>query len=170
MSRGGSGARPPEGVLRRATRLAAGRPRLALAGIGSLGAAAAAIMARRRQQERVRLPDPGPLASVTAVSVHNAAKGTVIAAIREAHRPDGDLLASTAHRAVAEAAEAGADLTAAAIGAVEGAMEVAHLLEGSPATAASRAASATVEGAGSSGALARTRVREALTPYIAQGS
>lgn len=134
-------------------------------GIGSLVAGAAAILARRRHEARARLPDPGTLASATAVSVHNAAKGTVIGSIREAHEPDGDLLVSTVRRAVVEAAEAGADLTAAAIGAVEGAMEVAHLLGQSRSAAASQAVAGAVEAARSSGAAAGARVREALTAY-----
>src|SRR5690606_1868069 len=98
-----------------------------------------AILVRRRMQKPPPLPDAGGVASLTAVSVHNAAKGSVISSVRQAETPDGSLISESVRRAVAEAASAGVDISAAAIGAVEGAVEVAHVA-GEDALAAGRSA------------------------------
>lgn len=142
------------------------RTKLVGTGVAALGAAGTAVLARRRLADRVDLPDPGPLALATALSVHNAAKGTVIAAIREADAPDEAAVSAAVSAAVVEGTRAGADVTAVAIGAVEGAAEVAHLVGSRPARIAALAARYAVEAAEAQGLVAAGRVREVLSAYL----
>lgn len=148
------------GLLRR-------RPRLIGAGVSAVAATATAVVARRHQGSgTAELPAPGPLAATTAESVHNAAKGAVISHIRQADHVDNTLVATMVRDALDDAAAAGVDLTAAAIGAVEGTIEVAHLIDGSRDAAAGIAARAVVDAADARGSAAGARVREVVAPYL----
>jgi hypothetical protein len=68
------------------------------------------------------------LASFAAASVANAARGHMIHAIEAVTEAESlaGIVSAAGHAAVREAAEAGADITAAAIGAVEGARMGSH--------------------------------------------
>ncbi|MDZ7732916.1 MAG: hypothetical protein U5R31_07175 [Acidimicrobiia bacterium] len=139
-----------------------GRSRLLGAGVAAAGAGAlaAAVAVRRTRSMAPALPDAGPLAAETAVSVHNAAKGTIIAAIRSAEEAGPVLVAATVHEIVNDAASAGADLTAAAIGAVEGTAEVAHLIDHTRDELIELAGRAAVDAASAEGDVAGARVRD----------
>lgn len=135
------------------------------AGVSTLVATVVAALARRRTTGPT-LPEPAELAGTTAAAVHNAAKGSLIAAVREAQVASGELVERAAFDAVVEAARAGADLTAAAIGAVEGADNVAHLLDGPHPGCGARAARGAIDAADAQGTAAGTRVRTILAPYL----
>ncbi|MFP4513928.1 MAG: hypothetical protein ACLFRV_13365 [Acidimicrobiales bacterium] len=144
-----------------------GQPRLIGAGVGAVAAGATAVLARRHQQgAEVVLARPGELAATTAESVHNAAKGSMISTVRQARVVDEAVIESAARDAVADAAAAGADVTAAAIGVVEGSVEVAHLMDGARGAAPRVAASSAVDAAAAHGAAAGARVRDVLAPYL----
>lgn len=143
-------------------------PRLLATGASSLLAAAGAVLARRRMQHRPELPEPGLLGASTAVAIHNATKGAVISAVRAADTADGHLVSETVDGAMREAMRAGVDLAPAAIGAVEGAVEVAHVTGESPLAAGQRAAAAAVLAAESLSEPAAERVRDVLAPYLEQ--
>lgn len=143
-----------------------GRSRVLAAAVAALVAGVTALLVRRVRSERIELPDPGPLAAETAVSVHNAAKGSVIAAVREHDGPDHELVVGTVKEAVRDAAGAGADVTAVALGAVEGAADVAHLVHAHPRELASLAARAAVDAAAAQGETAGARVRDLLAGYV----
>ncbi|MDE0802149.1 MAG: hypothetical protein OSA99_02380 [Acidimicrobiales bacterium] len=148
-------------------RLLAGRGRLAgaavaaAAGAAAAGAAVAAI-AQRRRDDRLVLPDPAPLAAAAATSVHNAAKNTVIASVRESDDPDRALVLNVVRDAVTEATSAGADVLAAAIGAVEGASIVAHLIGEEPRDLVRSASTAVIDAAERQGRVASDRVSDVL--------
>ena len=143
------------------------KPRLVGAGLSAVAATATAVVASRQRRDGApTLPAPGPLAAATAESVHNAAKGAMISSIRQADAPDEALVATMVRDALADAAAAGVDLTAAAIGVVEGTIEVAHLLDGSRDVAAGVAARAVVDAADARGSAAGARVREVVEPYL----
>ncbi|MEX2626977.1 MAG: hypothetical protein WD225_08820 [Ilumatobacteraceae bacterium] len=135
------------------------------AGVSTLVATVVTALARRRTTGPT-LPEPAGLAGTTASAVHNAAKGSLIAAVREARVANGDLVERAAFDAVVEAARAGADLTAAAIGVVEGADDVAHLLDGERPGCGARAAKGAVDAADAQGTAAGTRVRTLLAPIL----
>lgn len=129
------------------------------------GAVAAAALARRNRQP-APFPDAAGLAAETAASVRNAAKGTVIAWVREADDADADLVKLAVKEAVQEALKAGADVTAVAIGAVEGAVDVAHLVDGSTSRVTSIAAQAAVDAATAHGDIAGARVYDLLKSHL----
>ena len=101
-------------------------------------------------------------AAATAISVADAAKRTMIAAVRDAGEADHPLIHQTARDAVTGAATAGADVTAAAVGAVSGAVHAAHRLEADASAAASAAATGALVAAAELGEPASQRVREAI--------
>lgn len=129
------------------------------------GAVAAGVLVRRNR-ERARFPDAASLAAETATSVRNAAKGTVIASVREADNANADLVTLTVKEAVQDALKAGADVTAVAIGAVEGAVDVAHLVDGSTSHVVSIAAQAAVDAATAHGDIAGARVFDLLKAHL----
>ena len=141
------------------------RTRWLALGVGSAVAGVAASMARRRAP-RSRLPDGVAMASLTATSVQNAAKGTVISAVRASDQPDGYLVSETVREAIREAATAGVDLVPAAVGATLGAIEIAQIIGESPLAAGQRAATAASEEARNVSETAQERVRDALAAYL----
>lgn len=153
-------------TLTRIVRSIRAHPRLLATGASSLAAAAGAVLARRRMHRGPALPEPGALGAVTAVAIHNAAKGAVISAVRAADAAQGHLVSETVDGAMREAMRAGVDLAPAAIGAVEGAVEVAHVIGESPLAAGQRAAAAAVLAAESLSEPAAERVRDVLAPYL----
>jgi len=143
--------------------------RLAAAGLGSTVAAAAAAgtaLIRRRSEGLPTLPDPASHASITAVAVHNAAKGAVIASTRESKAPDVALVLEAVRRVVIEASTAGADIVPAAIGAVEGTVSLAHLVDVSPRRLGEQAAGMALEESARIGVAAAARMQDALSPYL----
>lgn len=146
------------------------RSRTRLIGVGvvaggtvlAAAAAVAAVAARRRGGDVVTLPDPATDAIENAVSLHNAAKGTIISAVRAADAPDRTLVVEVARRAVADAAEAGVDLVPVAIGVADGAVAIAHLLDVPRRELAISAAVAAVDVAMDRGATAGSRVRDSF--------
>lgn len=133
--------------------------------------AAALVAARRRRARRkgtrpIVFPDAAALAAETATSVRNAAKGAVIAAVREADDADETLVASAVGEAVNDALGAGADVAAVAIGAVEGALDVAHLVKGSTSQVAATAARAALDAATAHGEIAGARVFDLLRAHL----
>ncbi|MFP3883053.1 MAG: hypothetical protein ACLFWH_12145 [Actinomycetota bacterium] len=135
------------------------------AGALAIAVAAVGILIRRERRVTLELPDPGVRAAETAISVHNAAKATVISAVREADQPDTVLLQNTVRDAMREGVWAGADLTAVAAGVVEGAMEVSHLMNEDAEAAGSTAALAAMEVADAQGRVAAARIRDMLEPH-----
>ena len=122
------------------------------------------MVARRRQVQALTLPDPAAGTAEAAVSLHNAAKGTVISTVRAADSPDLSLVRQVAREAIADAARSGVDLVPVAIGVTEGAAEIAHLLDRSGEEVAAAAATSAKEAATEFGAVAGSRVRTALAP------
>lgn len=143
----------------------AGRGRLIGAAMAASVAAAVAVTSRCRRQS-LTLPDPAPLAAEAATSVHNAAKSTVIAAARESEEPDHTLIGEVVHQTVTDATASGADVLAAAIGAVEGAFAIAHLVDNNPHELARTASFAAMEAAALQGATAADRVRDILGDHL----
>jgi hypothetical protein len=133
-----------------------------VAGATVLAAAVAAVAARRKGGDVVTLPDPATDATEKAVSLHNAAKGTIISAVRAADAPDRTLVVEVARRAVADAAEAGVDLVPVAIGVADGAVAIAHLLDVPQRELAISAAVAAVDVAMERGTTAGSRVRDSF--------
>lgn len=131
----------------------------------TVAAAVVGVLVRRERRVTLELPDPGVRAAETAISVHNAAKATVISAIREADQPDSVLLQNTVREAMREGVWAGADLTAVAAGVVEGAVEVSHLMKEEAETVGSTAALAAMEVADAQGRVAAARIRDMLEPH-----
>lgn len=131
----------------------------------AIAVAAVGVLIRRKRRVTLELPDPGVRAAETAISVHNAARATVISAIREADQPDSVLLQNTVRDAMREGVWAGADLTAVAAGVVEGAVEVSHLMKEEKETAGSTAALAAMEVADAQGRVAAARIRDMLEPF-----
>jgi hypothetical protein len=148
----------------------ADHPRLLAAGAGSAAATLGAMLWRRQQRDHPALPAPKAVGALAAVSIHNASKGAVISAVREAEQPEGYMVGTAVATAIAEAARAGVDLAPAAIGAVEGAVEVAHVVGESPLAAGQRAAAAAVQEAESVSELAAERLRDILGPYLSHGT
>lgn len=122
----------------------------------------AMVAARRHRSETVTLPDPAGLATETAVSVHNAAKSTMLSAARAADAPDLALITRTVQEAITDATEAGVDLVSVAIGVTSGAAEVTHLFDRPHHEVMTHAVTASVDAAAASGATAASRVRDAL--------
>ena len=141
-------------------------PRVTAAAASSALAAVAAVVARRRGDDGPVLPRPGELGATTAVAVHNAAKGEVIRAVRAADVPLGSMVGDTARDIVSQAIESGVDVAPAAVGAVEGATEIAHLIGESPLSAGQRAAAAALQSAEAHSQAAGERVRDVLAPYF----
>ncbi len=141
------------------------RSRTHLIGIGaaaSVAALAAAVAARRGSGDVVTLPDPATDATENALSLHNAAKGTIISAVRAADAPDRTLVVEVARGALADAAEAGVDLVPVAIGVADGAIAIAHLVDVPRRELAVTVAMAAVDVATEQGATAGSRVRESF--------
>ncbi|MEX2587628.1 MAG: hypothetical protein WD602_06490 [Actinomycetota bacterium] len=153
---------------RRSAHLVKAPSRLFVGLVTAAGAVVAGAVARRHH-ERSRLPDAAALAAEAATSVRNAAKGTVIAWVRESDHPGVDLVSTAVDEAVKDALKAGVDVTAVAIGAVEGAIEVAHLVEGSTSQVTSAAAHAAVDAATAQGEIAGARVYDLLRPHLSRG-
>lgn len=139
------------------------RSRVLVGGVMALGALIVGGLVRRRRSDRLSLPEVGAIATETALSVSNAAKGTVIAAVRESERPDIVLLRNTVSEAMREGVAAGADLAAVAVGAVGGAVEMARLLGEDPLEAASAAGEAAMQVAEAQGRVAATRIQDLLS-------
>lgn len=141
------------------------RGRAHLIGVGAaagVAAGLAAVSARREKSDIVTFPDPATDAIDNAVSLHNAAKGTIIAAVRAADAPDSELVVEVARRAVTDAAEAGVDLVPVAIGVADGAVSIAHLLDVPERQLAVIVAGAAVNVATDIGVTAGSRVRESF--------
>lgn len=141
------------------------RSRLVYGGLAAAAAVVVGVVARRRAFS-LDLPDPGPLAAETAESVRNAARGTVITTIREADSPDVRLVESTGREAVADAARSGADVTSVAIGVVEGAVDIAHLVDSTPRDLTPLIARAVVSAAEAQGPVAGARVADLLSDHL----
>lgn len=156
-------------TLRRVVRQVRTHPRLALGGASSLAAAAvAAIVGQRHKSSNPTLPAPGVIGAETATAVHNAAKGSVIRAVRVAEVPKGWIIDEAVRDAMQEAVQTGVDLVPVAVGVVEGSVEVAHLVGESPLAAGQRAAAAAVFAAEERLPGAADRIRQALAPYLEQ--
>ncbi len=147
-------------------RFAREHSRLVGATIGAAAVGAATALRRRDRIERIALPQPGPLAAETAVSVHNAVKSAVIAAAHETGVSEEIVLAAV-REAVQGGASAGADIAASVIGAVEGATEIAGLLDQSRRQIGAAAAFVAVDVASQQGDTAGARARDLLAPYLA---
>lgn len=145
------------------------RSRLVYGGVVAAAAVVVGVVARRRAFS-LDLPEPGPLAAETAESVRNAARGTVITTIREADSPDVQLVEDTSREAVADAARSGADVTSVAIGVVQGAAEIAHLVDSSPRDLTPVIARAVVSAAEAQGAVAGARVADLLSDHLTDSS
>lgn len=147
--------------------LLGGPRRVVLAAIAAAAAAGAAVAVTARGRQRaLALPDPGPLAAEAATSVHNAAKGTVISRVRASSDVDGELVLGVVRDAMVDASQSGVDLISAAIGVVEGAGEIAHLV-GRPRDEVVRdAAGIAAEVATERGRTAGDRVRTVLAPIL----
>lgn len=105
---------------------------------------------------------PESHAAATASSVANAARAHVIEELESAANAGPDTIERAAREAVQEAASAGADVVAAALGAVEG-TGLAHEATGiEPAQARRLAAEGALQAARGIGAAAATRVRQVL--------
>ena len=151
--------------MTRFARLLGSHKRVVGAAVAAAAAAAVAVTQRRRQDALV-LPDPGPLAAEAAVSVHNAAKGTVITTVRESDAPDLTLVLEAVRSAVTDATSSGADVLAAAIGAVEGSAIIAHLVAETPPDVIGGASSVAIEVAARQGRIAADRVRDVLGVHL----
>lgn len=139
-------------------------PRVAVG--SSFAAVVAAAVARRATSDGPVLPSAPTVAAEAAASVHNAAKAAVIMAVREQDEPSLSAALATVRQAIAEAASSGADITAAALGAVEGILAVADDLS-EPRTEAGRAAAEAAQfAAGVVGSVAARRVGQALEPIL----
>ncbi|MDZ7676099.1 MAG: hypothetical protein U5K30_13655 [Acidimicrobiales bacterium] len=154
-------------VLKPLARLVRGRGRMVGAAVAATAAATAIAVTQRRRHDTLVLPDPGPMAAETAISVHNAAKSSVIAMIREADAPDRNLVDGAIRDAVIESSGSGADVLAAAIGAVEGSFEIAHLVGEKPHELVPSSAAAAVDAAALQGPTAANRVRDVLGDHLA---
>jgi hypothetical protein len=141
------------------------RSRLVYGGLAAATAVVMGVVARRRAFS-LDLPDPGELAAETAESVRNAARGTVITTIREADSPDIQLVKDTGRGAVADAARSGADITSVAIGVVEGAAEIAHLVDTTPRELVPVIARTVVSAAEAQGVVAGARVADLLSHHL----
>ncbi|MGE3960570.1 MAG: hypothetical protein AB7F65_02675 [Dehalococcoidia bacterium] len=149
--------------LRQRVRL---HPRATAAAAGSALAGIVALVVRQRAGETRTLPRPGEIGATTAIAVHNAAKGEVIRVVRTAETPRGTIVGDAASDVVAQAIESGVDIAPAAVGAVEGALEIAHLVGESPLAAGQRAAAAALQAAEAHSEAAGQRVRDVLAPYF----
>ena len=141
-------------------------PRVAIASGASALALAAVGVAWRTFAGDNEEDTPAGLAALTAAAVSDAARSQVL---ELADQPDGDPIAAierSATEALRDAAAAGADITAAAIGAVEGAQLVAAELGVERRTAAEHAAYAVAEAARTLGPAAESRVQQALRRRI----
>jgi hypothetical protein len=110
----------------------------------------------------VALPDPATNAIESAVSLHNAAKGTIMSAVRAAAGPDSALVVEVTRRAITDATEAGVDLVPVAIGVAEGARAVAHLLDVPERDLIGAVVAAAVEAATEIGVAAGSRVSDSF--------
>ncbi len=161
--------RPQRAVTTAASRLAGSireHPRMVAVGVGSAAAAAGALFARSRVDILDQLPDAAELAAETASSVRNAAKSSVIATVREHTEPTRQVALDAVHRVVLEGAAAGADVTAAALGAIEGAVAIAEPLGESRSEMASAAAEVARSTASTVGIVAEQRVSKALVALL----
>ena len=154
------------GPLDRIRRQLQAHPRVTVAAASSAFAAVATVVARRRDGHSPVLPRPEEIGATTAVAVHNAAKGEVIRAVRAADVPLGSIVGDTARDIVSQAIESGVDVAPAAVGAVEGALEIAHVVGESPLSAGQRAAAAALQSAEAHSQAAGDRVRDVLAPYF----
>lgn len=105
---------------------------------------------------------PDQIAALTAQSVADAARATVIEAVEGTEAPDEGTLATATTRVMREAASAGADITAAALGALDGTMIIYPQTGLGRAEATTAARSAAIAAAEEIGAAAAERVRRVL--------
>lgn len=105
---------------------------------------------------------PDQIAALTAQSVADAARAGVIESVEGVHSPDEGTIASATTRAIREAASAGADVTAAALGALDGAAIVHRDAGLSRSEAITAARGAAIAAADEIGATAAERVRRVL--------
>ena len=132
----------------------------------SFAAVVAAAVARRTTSGGPVLPSAPGVAAEAAASVHNASKAAVIMAVREQEEPTLSAALAVVRQAVAEAASSGVDVTAAALGAVEGILAVADDLREPRAEAGRAAAEAAQFAAGVVGSVAARRFGVALAPIL----
>lgn len=140
-------------------------PRVTGAAASAL-AGAAALLVRRRARELPVLPAVDELALSTAVSVHNAAKASVIASVDGDRPENSDLILQAVRAAVEDASTSGVDLTAAALGAVAGSIVVAERLGVTPVDVARAAAREAHAAAARVGFVAAERVEGVLSPLL----
>lgn len=141
-------------------------PRVVAAGAGSVTAAIGATIARRQVSGLPALPSAATVAADAAAAVHNAAKASVIAAVREQDDAELTTALDAVRQAITEAALAGVDVTSAALGAVEGVLAIAEDLGETRVEAGRSAAEAAQFAAGVIGSVAARRVGEALEPIL----
>ncbi|HSJ29405.1 MAG TPA: hypothetical protein VLB67_14455 [Acidimicrobiia bacterium] len=125
-------------------------------------AAATVLATRHRHRDVIELPDPATSVTETAASVRNAARGAVIQAVRESDHPTQELVVGTALAAVDEGLRAGVDILAPVVGVVEGAADIAHLLDRGRRDLARSVAEAVLPAAEERGPVALARVRTIL--------
>lgn len=144
-----------------------GHVRLTAAGVASVAAGAVAVaVQRRRGRRQLDLPEPGALAAEAAVSVHNAAKGSVLRAVHVTGSSDPQVVCDAVRDAVQDGAEAGVDVGAAVIGAVEGAEAVASELGVDHARLVAAAATVALDAARRQGQVAGDRAHDLLAPLL----
>lgn len=140
-------------------------PRITGAAASTL-AGAAALLVRRRTQELPALPAVGEIALSTAVSVHNAAKASVIASVDDDGPESSALIQQAVRAAVEDASTSGVDVTAAALGAVAGSIVVAERLGVKQIDVARAAAREAHAAAARVGFVAAERVEGVLSPLL----
>lgn len=111
----------------------------------------------------------GDSAILTADSVMNATQAHVIEAVESANQPHTAVIERAARDGVRESALAGADITAAAVGAVRGARDIYESIGLSRDEAIGAAFRGATDAAASIGPVAERRVRETLTRAASRG-
>lgn len=140
-------------------------PRVAGTAASAL-AGTAAVLARRRTPSIPQLPSASTLAASTAISVHNAAKATVIASIDEDAPESRAVILQRVRTAVEDASSSGVDVTSAALGAIEGSVIAADRLGLEREVTAREAAREAHAAAARLGFVAAARVEDALAPLL----
>ncbi len=112
------------------------------------------------------LPSVEEVTTATALSVHNAAKASVIASVDGNDAESSDLILKAVRAAIEDASSSGVDLIAAALGAVEGSVVVADRLGVPPIEIAKTAAREAHAAAARVGFVAAERVEDVLSPLL----
>lgn len=160
-----------ENAAQRLVRLGKRHPRGIGATLSAMGATiAVGSLIRHRRAGQVRFPDPGELAAETATSVHNAVKSAVISFVREREHVALEELLEAARHAMRDALRTGVDVTAVAIGVVEGANSVSHLLPADHSEVLVAAAELVADVAASRGDVAEDRVRDLLRQSLPEST